>query len=143
MLDLKLIKKLNHIFQIIVLMKNSLIKSMLLLDEPTSHLDTYSQIALEKAIENYNGAILMISHDYNFIVNCMDYVLIIENKTIRKMSMRKFRQMIYAKHFDKDYLEIEQKKKSVETEIALALKNTDFELAKTLSKKLEDLIKLL
>ncbi len=117
--------------------------SMLLLDEPTSHLDTYSQIALEKAIENYNGAILMISHDYNFIVNCMDYVLIIEDKTIRKMSMRKFRQMIYAKHFDKDYLEIEQKKKSVETEIALALKNTDFELAKILSKKLEELIKLL
>ncbi len=117
--------------------------NMLLLDEPTSHLDTYSQIALEKAIENYNGAILMISHDYNFIVNCMDYVLIIEDKTIRKMSMRKFRQMIYAKHFDKDYLEIEQKKKSAETEIALALKNTDFELAKTLSKKLEDLIKLL
>ncbi|WP_312699206.1 ABC-F family ATP-binding cassette domain-containing protein [Sedimentibacter sp.] len=117
--------------------------SLLLLDEPTSHLDTYSQIALEKAIKNYNGAILMISHDYYFIVNCMDYVLIIEDKTIRKMSMRKFRQMIYAKHFDKDYLEIEQKKKSVETEIALALKNTDFELAKTLSKKLEDLIKLL
>lgn len=117
--------------------------SLLLLDEPTSHLDTYSQIALEKAIKNYNGAILMISHDYYFIVNCMDYVLIIEDKTIRKMSMRKFRQMIYAKHFDKDYLEIEQKKKSVETEIALALKNTDFELAKILSKKLEGLIKLL
>jgi ATP-binding cassette subfamily F protein 3 len=116
---------------------------MLLLDEPTSHLDTYSQIALEKAIKNYNGAILMISHDYNFIVNCMDYVLMVEDKTIRKMSMRKFRQMIYAKHFDKDYLEIEQKKKSVETEIALALKNTDFELAKTLSVKLEELIKLL
>ncbi|WP_019228674.1 ABC-F family ATP-binding cassette domain-containing protein [Sedimentibacter sp. B4] len=117
--------------------------NMLLLDEPTSHLDTYSQIALEKAIQNYNGAILMISHDYNFIVNCMDYVLMVEDKTIRKMSMRKFRQMIYAKHFDKDYLEIEQKKKSVETEIAIALKNTDFELAKTLSKKLEELIKLL
>jgi len=129
---------------ILQLAKVSAIKaSMLLLDEPTSHLDTYSQIALEKAIKNYNGAILMISHDYNFIVNCMDYVLIIEDKTIRKMSMRKFRQMIYAKHFDKDYLEIEQKKKSVETEISLALINTDFELAKTLSKKLEELIKLL
>jgi len=129
---------------ILQLAKVSVMKAgMLLLDEPTSHLDTYSQIALEKAIKNYNGAILMISHDYYFIVNCMDYVLIIEDKTIRKMSMRKFRQMIYAKHFDKDYLEIEQKKKSVETEIALALKNTDFELAKTLSKKLEELIKLL
>lgn len=129
---------------ILQLAKVSAMKAnMLLLDEPTSHLDTYSQIALERAIKNYNGAILMISHDYSFIVNCMDYVLMIEDKTIRKMSMRKFRQMIYAKHFDKDYLEIEQKKKSVETEIALALKNYDFELAKTLSEKLEELIKLL
>ena len=117
--------------------------NLLLLDEPTSHLDTYSQIALEKAIENYNGAILMISHDYYFITNCMDYVLIIDDKTIRKMSMRKFRQMIYASHFNKDYLEIEQKKKSLETDIAFALKNTDFELARTLSEKLEELIKLL
>jgi ATP-binding cassette subfamily F protein 3 len=116
--------------------------NMLLLDEPTSHLDTYSQIALERAIENYKGAILMISHDFYTIVNCMDYVLIIEDKTIRKMSMRKFRKMIYASHFDKDYLEIEQKKKLVETKIALALKDTDFTLAKVLSQELEELIKL-
>lgn len=116
--------------------------NMLLLDEPTSHLDTYSQMALEKAIQNYNGAILMISHDYHFIVNCMDYVLMIEDKTIRKVSMRKFRKMIYANYFDKDYLEIEQKKKLVETKIERALMDTNFELAKTLSKELEELIKL-
>ncbi|MDF2942244.1 MAG: transporter related [Herbinix sp.] len=117
--------------------------NLLLLDEPTSHLDTYSQIALEKAIENYNGAILMISHDFYTIVNCMDFVLIIEDKTIRKMSMRKFRKMIYASHFDRDYLEIEQKKKAIEAKIALALQDTDFALAKELSEELEVLIKLL
>jgi ATP-binding cassette subfamily F protein 3 len=117
--------------------------NMLLLDEPTSHLDTYSQLALEKAIENYKGAILMISHDFYSIVNCMDFVLMIEDKTIRKMSMRKFRKMIYASHFDRDYLEIEQKKKLVETKIELALKDTDFTLAKGLSQELEELIKLL
>lgn len=117
--------------------------NILLLDEPTSHLDIYSQIALEKAIENYQGAILMISHDFYSIVNSMDYVLIIEDKTIRKMSIRKFRKMIYASHFDRDYLEIEQKKKSVETKIELALKETDFVLAKVLSEELEELIKLL
>jgi ATP-binding cassette subfamily F protein 3 len=115
--------------------------NMLLLDEPTSHLDTYSQIALEKAIENYKGAILMISHDYYSIANCMDYVLIIEDKTIRKMTMRKFRKLIFTNHFDKDYLEIEAKKKEVETNIAHALKNTDFELAKKISVELEELIK--
>ncbi|MFE6795388.1 ABC-F family ATP-binding cassette domain-containing protein [Paenibacillus chitinolyticus] len=117
--------------------------NVLLLDEPTSHLDTYTQIALEKAIEDYKGAILMISHDFYTVVNGMDYVLIIEDKTIRKMSMRKFRQMIYASHFDKDYLETEQKKKSVEMKIELALKNTDFELAKGLVEELEELIKRL
>ena len=117
--------------------------NMLLMDEPTSHLDIYSQMALEKAIKDYKGAILMISHDYHFIVNCVDYVLLIEDKTIRKMSMRKFRKMIYANHFDKDYLQIEEKKKAVEMEIASALKDTDFERARTLSEKLEELIKSL
>ncbi|OAO89076.1 hypothetical protein AXX17_ATUG04720 [Arabidopsis thaliana] len=117
--------------------------NVLLLDEPTSHLDTYSQLALEKAIEDYKGAILMISHDFYSVVNGMDYVLIIEDKTIRKMSMRKFRQMIYASHFDKDYLQMEENKKSLEMKIELALKDTDFELAKGLVDELEELIKLL
>lgn len=117
--------------------------NVLLLDEPTSHLDIYSQLALEKAIEDYKGAILMISHDFYSVVNGMDYVLIIDDKTIRKMSMRKFRQMIYASHFNKDYLATEQQKKSIEMKIELALKDTDFELAKVLVDELEELIKLL
>ncbi|MDU2163330.1 ABC-F family ATP-binding cassette domain-containing protein [Intestinibacter bartlettii] len=117
--------------------------NMLLMDEPTSHLDIYSQMALEKAISNYKGAILMISHDYHFIVNCADYVLLIEDKTIRKMSMRKFRKMIYANHFDKDYLQIEEKKKALEMDIASSLRDTDFERARSLSEKLEEIIKSL
>lgn len=117
--------------------------NLLLLDEPTSHLDIYTQIALEKAIIDYKGAIVMVSHDFYSVVNGMDYVLIVDDKTIRKMSMRKFRQMIYASHFDKDYLETEQKKKSVEMQIESALKDTDFELAKGLVDELEGLIKQL
>ncbi|WP_145325450.1 ABC-F family ATP-binding cassette domain-containing protein [Paenibacillus xylanexedens] len=117
--------------------------NVLLLDEPTSHLDIYTQIALEKAIEDYKGAIIMISHDFYSVVNGMDYVLIIEDKTISKMSIEEFRQMIYASHFDENYLENEQKKKAVEMKIELALKDTNFELAKGLVDELEKLIKLL
>lgn len=117
--------------------------NFLLLDEPTSHLDTYAQLALEKAIEEYKGGILMISHDFYTVANSMDYVLFIENKTIRKMSIRAFRKMIYAKHFDKDYLEIEQKKKILETRVAKALQDIDFLTAKTISEELEEVNKLL
>ncbi|GIP46372.1 ABC transporter ATP-binding protein [Paenibacillus sp. J45TS6] len=117
--------------------------NVLLLDEPTSHLDTYTQIALEKATQDYKGAVLMISHDFYSVVNGMDYVLIIDDKTISKMSMQEFRQMIYTSHFNKDYLEMEQKKKSIEMKIELALKDTNFELAKVLVDELEELIKLL
>ena len=85
----------------------------------------------------------MISHDFYSIVNCMDFVLIIEDKPIRKMKMKKLKKMIYTSHFDIDYLEIEQNKKLVETKIELALKDNDFMLAKDLSEELESLIKLL
>ena len=114
--------------------------NMLLLDEPTSHLDTYSQIALEEAIVNYRGGILMVSHDFYSIVNCMDYVLLIEDKSIRKVQMRKFKRMIYAKYFDRDYLEFEEKKKSLETGIELALEGNNFIKAQNLSLDLRNLI---
>ncbi|CAM3384517.1 MULTISPECIES: ABC-F family ATP-binding cassette domain-containing protein [Saccharibacillus] len=117
--------------------------NLLLLDEPTSHLDLYSQIALDQAIQDYKGAILMISHDFYSVVNGMDYVLIIDNKTVRKMSMRKFRQMIYNRHFDRGYLEAEQNKKAVELKVELALKDKNFELAKKWVDELEQLIKQL
>ncbi|MDD5935533.1 MAG: ABC-F family ATP-binding cassette domain-containing protein [Clostridiales bacterium] len=117
--------------------------NLLLLDEPTSHLDTYSQAALEQAISNYNGTVLMVSHDYYTIANCVEYILLIEDKTLRKMSARKFRKMIYANHFDKDYLELEQKKKELETRIEFALNKNDFELATKLSEQLEVLIQKL
>lgn len=114
--------------------------NLLLLDEPTSHLDTYSQLALEKAIDEYQGAVLMVSHDFYSIANCVDYVLYVDEKSIRPMRIRTFRKMIYENHFDKNYLELEQKKKELETRIARCLKETDFEGAKALGEQLEVVI---
>ncbi len=114
--------------------------NFLLLDEPTSHLDTYSQLALERAMEEYKGAVLMVSHDFYSIANCVDYVLWVEEKTIRKMRVRTFRKMIYENHFDKDYLELEQQKKILETRIENLLKASDYEAAKAVSEELMEVV---
>ena len=115
--------------------------NLLLLDEPTSHLDMNSQIVLEKAICEYKGAVLMVSHDFYNIVNCADYVLFVDDKSIRRMRIRSFRKMIYENHFDKDYLELEQKKKELETRITSALKNSDIKMAKQLCEQLGEVVK--
>ena len=113
---------------------------LLLLDEPTSHLDTYSQVALEKAIAEYQGAVLMVSHDFYNIVNCADYILYVDDKSIRRMRIRSFRKMIYENHFDKEYLELEQKKKELEMRIESSLKSYDVKMAKSLCDELEQII---
>jgi len=129
----------KDLFQLAVL---SLKKSnFLLLDEPTGHLDVYAQVALEQAISEYKGAILMVTHDFYMVVNCMDYVLLVENNTIRRMSIRKFRQMIYENYFDKDYLLLEQKKKEAEMRVQQLLRINEFAKAKILMEPLKDIIK--
>ena len=113
---------------------------LLLLDEPTSHLDTYAQLALEKAIAQYQGAVLMVSHDFYTIVNCADYILFVEDKGIRKMRTRSFRKMIYEDHFKVEYLELEQKKKELEQRIEGDLRKHDFESARSVCEQLEEVI---
>ena len=115
--------------------------NLLLFDEPTSHLDIYSQAALEKALADYNGTVLMVSHDFYSIVNTMDYVLLVEEKTIRKMRVRSFRKRIYKNYFEQEYLELEQKKKELEMRIEDCLRGHDFETAKTLSEQLEVIVR--
>ena len=82
----------------------------------------------------------MVSHDFYNIVNCCDYVLFVDNKTIRSMRMRNFRKMVYDKHFKVEYLELEQKKKDLETRTAQALEKKDIQLARELSDKLEVIV---
>lgn len=65
----------------------------------------------------------------------------VENNTVRRMSIRKFRQMIYANHFDKDYLLLEQKKKETETRIQQLLQINEFSKAKDLMGLLGEIIK--
>ena len=111
----------------------------LILDEPTSHLDIYAQIALERAIAEYKGTVLMVTHDFYLVANCADYVLLVEDGTVRRVRARNFRRMVYEKYFDHSYLETDRKKQQLEEDIMLAFKNERYTTADKLITQLEEL----
>ena len=49
--------------------------NLLLLDEPTNNLDIPSVEALEQALEDFDGALLTISHDRYFLDKAVDEVI--------------------------------------------------------------------
>lgn len=112
---------------------------LLILDEPTSHLDLYAQTALEKAIADYEGTVLMVTHDFYLAAGCADYILLVEDHTVRRMRTRKFRKMVYDKYFDSAYLETDRKKQELEAAITTAFKKNDLAAVDKLCGQLEKL----
>jgi len=55
---------------------------LLLLDEPTNHLDLDAVIWLESWLKRYQGALLLISHDRDFLDRCINKVAHLEQETI-------------------------------------------------------------
>ncbi|MBL8766436.1 MAG: energy-dependent translational throttle protein EttA [Planctomycetes bacterium] len=51
---------------------------LLLLDEPTNHLDADTVAWLEKHLQNYNGSIILVTHDRYFLDNVVGWMLEIE-----------------------------------------------------------------
>ena len=56
--------------------------NLLIMDEPTNHIDITTQEVLEEALKEYPGTILFISHDRYFINEIAQKILYIEDKGI-------------------------------------------------------------
>lgn len=56
---------------------------MIILDEPTNHLDMDSRQSLIHAINEYEGAVIIISHDSYLVEACADKIMVVENGTVQ------------------------------------------------------------
>ena len=59
--------------------------NFLILDEPTNHLDISSREALENALSEYGGTMLIVSHDRYFINRIADRVLVLHDGVIESV----------------------------------------------------------
>ena len=56
---------------------------LLILDEPTNHLDVDSREALVHALNDYEGAVILISHDRHLVDACVDRLWLVKDGTVR------------------------------------------------------------
>ena len=70
--------------------------NLLLMDEPTNHLDMDMRQALTIALQDFGGAILLISHDRHLLANTVDEFLIIDKGKLSRFNgdLEDYRKLI-------------------------------------------------
>ena len=86
--------------------------NFLLLDEPTNHLDSASREQLEDNLKNYEGTMLVISHDRYFINKLADRVLVMEKHGLKEYLGNYDNYAEKVKNQSSEISEVKQEKES-------------------------------
>ncbi len=145
--------------------------NVLFLDEPTNDLDIYTIEILEDYLEDFSGAVLVVSHDRYFLDKVCDHLLIFDNKEIKEYMFsiteylesnnfeltkqeEKIKQVVkkdiprFTSQEKKEYDHIEETISNLENDISeieqqLQTIDTDYELIIKLNNQKQDLEKKL
>ncbi len=116
----------------------------LLLDEPTNHLDIESIMWLETFLETYPGAVVVISHDKQFLDNVTKRTIEIEMGNVydykasysKYVTMRAERRELLQNSFDNQQKLIAQRERTINRFMAKATKT---KMAQSMQKQLDKL----
>jgi len=86
----------------------SLEPNVLLLDEPTNHLDRHNRKSLMRMLQSYPGTLIVVSHDTEFLRNCIDTLWHIDNGKIH----------VFSGNYDDYIRELRGRRASIEQELA-------------------------
>ena len=105
--------------------------SLLMLDEPTNHLDLPSIQWVENYLKNYEGAVIVVSHDQTFLDNCISTTVEVANETLTAYAgnysyyreEKKLRMELQQNAFENQQQMIKQTEKFIERFRAQATKS--------------------
>ena len=129
--------------------------NLLILDEPTNHLDIDSRRALIEALNDYDGAVILISHDRYLIEATVDRLWLVNEGTVKPFEgdMEEYRDLIIAAGRKKDDKpqgasdepanRAEQRKANAERRASLAPLKKKINEIESVTAKLEKLIQQL
>ena len=120
---------------------------LLMLDEPTNHLDLHSLIWLQNYLQNYPGAILLISHDREFLNQLARHILELENSRFTRYTgnyeqyliQREANEVQWLAAYENQQKEIDRLMKFVER---FRAKNTKATQAQSKLKQIERMEKI-
>jgi len=111
--------------------------NLLIMDEPTNHLDITSKNLLKKALQEYDGTLILVSHDRDFLSNLTDKVYEFYDKNIKE-----YIGDVDVFLAEKKLNNFKQLEKTDETNVQTKNKNTEKNIKKQiklLSKKISSL----
>lgn len=139
----------------VALLKLMLSKAnILLMDEPTNHLDIVSKEVLEDALVNYNGTLLIISHDRYFLNKVSTKILSLSQEGIKeylgnydyfyekKNELEELTSEVSVSQKTKTQLKDEKRKEKEKLEVARQNKLQQQELEKQISLLEEEISEL-
>jgi ATP-binding cassette, subfamily F, member 3 len=75
--------------------------NMIILDEPTNHLDIDSRAALSEAINDFPGAVIMVSHDRFLLEACADRLWVVADRAVSNFDgdLDDYRRLVLSSRF--------------------------------------------
>lgn len=121
---------------------------VLILDEPTNHIDLHVREQLESVLEKYNGTIILVTHDRYMMEKICDKLLVFDNKEIKRYeyNFNEYLEKINEKNEKKNMNRAEENL-IIDNRITciiseLSITNKDSVRYKELEKQYNELIKI-